>query len=299
MQHLPELRAILPLLDPFLLVTALCFLLKQKLARKYPALLAFLSFRLASWALIYAILAHQNTLPYSYYFYTYWISNLIEAGLTLWCVGQMFSIALSPLAGIRRLATSAVGCICALSLIIAATMTVSSYTEGAVHMTSTRLLVQIVSEVTRFESVLVLCMLVFLAFASHMLGLSYKSRIFSISFGFGFGAMVNLLVAALAAKNAAMTNGLAIWLATIASLPLLVWNLAIMLPEPARRLITVPVDSWMLRWNDIAKSFGHGPAAVVVGEDPLQMMHPNEVLMHQHVMNRRAPANALPQTTHS
>jgi hypothetical protein len=165
-------------------------------------------------------------------------------------------------------------------------MTISSSLNGS------RFLMQLVSQVVRFESMLVLCLLVFLAFASHMLGLSYRSRIFGVSLGFGVTAAATLFNAAFIAHTA-MNTKIELVLSCISSLPLLVWNLSIVLPEPARRLITVPVDSWMLRWNDIAKSFGHGPAAVVVGEDPLQMMHPNEVLMHQHVMNRKATAGAF------
>jgi hypothetical protein len=146
---------------------------------------------------------------------------------------------------------------------------------------------------------LVLCLLVFLAFASHMLGLSFRSRIFGISMGFGFLAAMNLLNSAMIIKNATLNSSATLILACSGSLAFLIWNLALAIPEPARRLITVPVDSWMLRWNDIAKSFGHGPAAVVVGEDPIQMMHPNELLMHQHVMSRKAPAGALAQTSRS
>jgi hypothetical protein len=198
----------------------------------------------------------------------------------------MFSIALSPLTGIRRLASATFGCICALSLVIAGAMTISSTATGSIF------LMQMVSQVTRFESVLVLCMLVFLAFASHMLGLSYRSRIFTLSVGFGIGAAGTLFNAAYI-SHTQMNSSVDAVLAIVTSMPFVVWILALALPEPARRLITIPVDSWTLRWNQIAKSFGHGPAMVVIGDDPLQMMHPNEVLMHQHVMSRsKAPAFA-------
>jgi len=280
---------ILQIADPILIGMALFFLLRQKLAKRYPSFVSFLGFRLVSVPFLYFLLslpAHY----YKYYFTAYWFSAAIEAGLTLWCVGQMFSIALSPLRGIRRLAAGAFGCMCTISLIVAAAMSISSSLNGP------RFLMELVSQMVRFESLLVLCLLVFLAFASHMLGLSYRSRIFGVSFGFGITASASLFSSALMSKTA-MNSKVEMIVACVSSLPLVVWNLAIALPEPARRLITVPVDSWMLRWNDIAKSFGHGPAAVVVGEDPLQMMHPNEVLMHQHVMSRKAPAGALAQVS--
>jgi hypothetical protein len=277
----------LSFIDPILLTTALFFLIRQKLARRYLSVLFYLTFHLVSYVTLYAMLAHRPS--YQTYFVTYWLSAAIGAGLTLWCVGQMFSIALSPLTGIRRLASATFGCICALSLLIAAAMTISSTATGSVF------LMQMVSQVTRFESVLVLCMLVFLAFASHMLGLSYRSRIFSMSIGFGIGAAATLFNAAYI-SHTQMNSSVEKVIAIVGSLPFLIWNVSLALPEPARRLITVPVDSWMLRWNDIAKSFGHGPAAVVVGEDPLQMMHPNEVLMHQHVMSRRSTAPAFAKT---
>jgi hypothetical protein len=276
---------ILQIADPILIGMALFFLLRQKLAKRYPSFVSFLGFRLVSVPFLYFLLS----LParyYKYYFSAYWFSAAIEAGLTLWCVGQMFSISLSPLRGIRKLAAGTFGCMCAISLIVAAAMSISSSLNGP------RFLMELVSQMVRFESLLVLCLLVFLAFASHMLGLSYRSRIFSVSFGFGITAAASLFSSALMSKTA-MDSRVEMIVACVSSLPLVIWNLAMALPEPARRLITVPVDSWMLRWNDIAKSFGHGPAAVVVGEDPLQMMHPNEVLMHQHVMSRKAPAGAI------
>jgi hypothetical protein len=282
-----ELRHVLSYVDPVLLATALFFLVRQKLTRRYLSVACYLSFHLVSVLALYLMLA--NHFSYQTYFVTYWLSAAVGAGLTLWCVGQMFTIALSPLTGIRRLASGTFGCICALSLVIAAAMAISSPATGSVF------LMQMVSQITRFESVLVLCMLVFLAFASHMLGLSYRSRIFTMSIGFGIGAAATLFNAAYI-SHTQMNSSIESILAVVMSLPLLTWNFAIALPEPARRLITVPVDSWMLRWNDIAKSFGHGPAAVVVGEDPLQMMHPNEVLMHQHVMSRRSTAPAFAKT---
>jgi hypothetical protein len=285
--HVSELNRILSVIDPVLLATALFFLVRQKLARRFLSVLCYLSFHLLSVAVLYLMLARKA--PYQSYFLTYWMSAAIDAGLTLWCVGQMFSIALSPLSGIRRLASATFGCICTISLLVAAAMTVSSTATGSIF------LMQMVSQITRFESVLVLCMLVFLAFASHMLGLSYRSRIFSMSLGFGVGAATTLFNAAYI-SHTQMNSALDSTIAIVASLPFLIWSMAVALPEPARRLITVPVDSWMLRWNDIAKSFGHGPAAVVVGEDPLQMMHPNEVLMHQLVMSRRSTAPAFAKT---
>lgn len=287
--HAPEIRTVLAYADPVFLSTGIFFVVRQKLVKRYPSFAAFLAFRLLSVLALYTILGHQQMFSYATYFRTYWVSEAILAGLILWCVGQMFSIALSPLSGIRRLASGAFGAVCAISLVVSIAMTLSSSSSGNAF------LLQVVSQITRFESVLVLCMLVFLAFASHMLGLSFKSRIFSISLGFGIAAAASLFSSALMAKTA-MNSTVELIIACVASLPLVIWNVSIALPEPARRLITVPVDSWMLRWNDIAKSFGHGPAAVVVGEDPLQMMHPNEVLMHQRVMNRQTPAGAVPRS---
>ncbi len=289
--HALEIKHLLSFVDPILLGTALFFLIRQKLAKRYPSFFAFLSFRLVSYTALYVVIRGSNP-SYTLYFYTYWVSAAIEAGLVLWCVGQMFSISLSPLSGINKLASGTFGCICALSLLIAASMTISFNATGS------RFLLQLVSQMVRFESVLVLCLLVFLAFASHMLGLSYKSRIFSVSLGFGIAASASLFSSALMAKTA-MNSKVELIIACVSSLQFVVWNVAVTLPEPARRLITVPVDSWMLRWNEIAKSFGHGPAVVVVGEDPLAMMHPNEVLMHQRVMSRTAPARAIAQTSRS
>src|SRR6266850_6298274 len=127
--HVVGIWTILRFADPILIGTALFCLLRQKLAGRYPSFTAFLIFRLVSVPVLYVLLA-QPPARYKFYFVAYWIGAAIEAGLTLWCVGQMFSIALSPLRGIRKLAASTFGCMCAISLIVAAAMSISSSLNG-------------------------------------------------------------------------------------------------------------------------------------------------------------------------
>jgi hypothetical protein len=120
----------------------------------------------------------------------------------------------------------------------------------------------------RSQSVLALCMLTFLAFASNTLGVSFRSRIFGVTFGLGMMAVSDLVYTAFFTDHASLASPVNsahsfAYMAAIA-----IWVGYFVQPEPARRLVTMPVTSPLMRWNDVAQTLGNPAGQVAVSYPP-------------------------------
>jgi hypothetical protein len=62
---------------------------------------------------------------------------------------------------------------------------------------------------------------------------------------------------------------------------ILLWGGYFALPEPQRKLITLPITSPLLRWNEIAKALGHGTPHVTVGKVDSDVLAEGELRMMQ------------------
>jgi hypothetical protein len=237
----------------------------------------FLSVRfisdLAMGILMMKMQLHPNgAKPFYYaYFYTYWISYALEAGLLLMCVYGIYRLAMAPLQGLQRLGM--------LVFRWAATISVA-VTVGLAfgpHMTSSRFIIRFVAQLQQTSSVLTLCLLLFVCFAIRPMGLSYRSRIFGVSLGLGMLATSNLLVSAwiVSAKQlysfVNIANGVAICLAFCT------WTVYFAMPEPKRRMIILPTTSPFLRWNQISQALGDEPGYVAIAGVPPEMFADAEI----------------------
>jgi hypothetical protein len=120
----------------------------------------------------------------------------------------------------------------------------------------------------RSQSVLALCMVTFLAFASQTLGVPFRSRIFGVAFGFGMMATNDLVTNALALRVTSLAGTInlvheIVYLGAVA-----LWAGYFLQPEPARRLVTMPVTSPLMRWNDIAQTLGNPAGQVAISYPP-------------------------------
>jgi hypothetical protein len=151
-------------------------------------------------------------------------------------------------------------------------------------------MVAMVTQLQQTSSILTLCLLLFVCFAIRPMGLSYRSRIFGVSFGLGFLATTDLIRSAWLAHNSDMfstiniINGLAI------CLTLCIWSAYFAFPEPKRRFIVLPTTSPFLRWNQISMALGDEPGYVAIGGIPPELFSPAEL----EVM-RRASAKMTPE----
>lgn len=253
--------------EVLILIAAVFCVYRAQKNRIYPALWQLLIFWAASDALMLAegIVRHLHAISgttfYSIYFFTYWPSFAINAFLILRVMHEMFRHAVRSIPGVQMLGRPIFFWAIVVSVILAFAAGITPHTSGM------SLLLASAQVLARSQSVLALCMVAFLAIASRTLGVSYGSRIFGVTFGLGLMATANLVSSAAASHvKLASASSIGLELATITSIAL--WCAYFLKPEPARRLVTMPTQSPLMRWNDVAQQLGNPAGQIPVSYPP-------------------------------
>jgi len=249
----------------------------RKQWQDYGALGSFLAIRMVSdvAGLGINLLAAKNPAEagalYYPYFYTYWTSFAVESVLALLIVYGLFRLAMAPLKGLQTLGMLVFKWAAGISVAVALG---SAFTPG---MTGMKYLNAAISQLQRTQSILTLCLLLFVTFAIRPMGLSYKSRIFGVSLGLGVLATNDLVQSAWLALNPNMATTYNYVNGIIICLVLVTWGAYFALPEPKRRLIVLPTTSPFLRWNQISEALGDDPGYVAIGGVPPELFAPAEL----------------------
>lgn len=236
--------------------------------RIYPAFWQLLIFQLASHSFIFSAgltrrLHLIGNLQFSHiYFYSYWVSFTIDAVLVLRVLHEMFRHAMRSVPGVQKLGRPVFFWAVAISVIMASVAGISP------HDSEMSLVFAAAQALMRSQSVLALCMVTFLAFSSHTLGVSFRSRIFGVTFGLAMMATGNLVNAALLSHLPRLTNAANLGLAMVELAAIALWAGYFLQPEPARRLVTMPVTSPLMRWNEVAQTLGNPSGQVAVSYPP-------------------------------
>jgi len=140
-------------------------------------------------------------------------------------------------------------------------------------------------------SVLLLCMLVFVCFATRYLGLTYRSRIFGILLGLGIFSACTLVESAWLATKGTQTVFAPVFLVSAFGFLacLVVWSGYLLAPEPERKLVLLPTTSPYFFWNQVSEALGDDPGHVVVSGFTPDMLAPGEIQML-----KKTPASAQP-----
>jgi len=266
-----HLQDILIKLEPaFLLIAAVAFF-RSGAARRFQALAAYFVVRGAQAAFLETVLSLWgsgmpacDTLRYRVYFYGYWISYIACAVTIFFVVQEVFKRVMEPVPGLRRLGlmafrwvsiVSAVVCLGAVALPAAFSNT-SGDRIGPVGL-----------QTMRCVSVMELCLLAFLALSIHALGRSFRSRLFGVGLGFGVQAAADLIFTALSAKYPGLSSAAAVSMQIITTLVLVTWTVYFIVPEPAveRKMVVLPPQSMLARWNSLAKGLGQLSQPAVAG----------------------------------
>jgi hypothetical protein len=263
-------------LEPVLCAMLVYFLVRNKAARQFGYLIALLCVRFACSAICLPLLYFcgrgiERHEAYQIYFYVYWASYALEAILSLLVIYSIFKLAMAPLKGLQTLGMLVFRWVAAISVAVAIGVALTP------HLSGITFLVSMITQLQQTSSILTLCLLLFVCFAIRPMGLSYRSRIFGVSFGLGLLATINLVNSAWIAHYASMyslfsvVNGLAV------GLTLLTWSAYFAFPEPKRRIIVLPTTSPFLRWNQISMALGDDPGFVAVGGIPPELFAPAEL----------------------
>ena len=257
-----SLNQLLSLAEPLLVGLTLFGLYRVRENRRFPAFTGYLVLRLISTAVLNALLyAHgwlgiERHAAYAAYYYCYFASYLAGACLIFLVMRELFQQLMSPLPGLHRLGTAAFRWIGIISLVFAAASLVFPFSGNR------SLFVSLPSEVMRCVSLLELCLLALLAFSVRTLGLPLRSRVFGIGFGFGLFACMDFVSSAIAFRHPSLSSTANLIAQAGMTVGLLLWAAYFLLPEPERRVVTMPATSTLLKWNEVAVALGH-PAAQV------------------------------------
>ncbi len=263
-------------------VVALCLLVVRKQWSDNAALGAFLAVRCASNGILtYLHYAWGHAWPavsqpsrgavYDFYFYVYWISFAIESVVVLLIVYGVFRLAMAPLKGLQTLGMLVFKWAAGISVAVALGSAFSPATTGVKYI------VAAVSQLQRTQSILTICLLLFVCFAVRPMGLSYSSRIFGVSLGLGIMSTADLVQSAWTALNPSMATAYSYINGAVICTVLAVWTTYFVLPEPKRRMIVLPTTSPFLRWNQISQALGDSPGFVAVGGVPPELFAPAEL----------------------
>lgn len=284
---------LLSYLEPMFCAVVLIMLLRSKSAKKFGFLVALLSVKIVSSLVCLPLLyfcarSLERHLAYQAYFYVYWTSYALESILSLLVVYSIFNLAMAPLKGLQTLGMLVFRWVAAISIAVAIGVALSP------HLTGIKFMVAMVTQLQQTSGILTLCLLLFVCFAIRPMGLSYRSRIFGVSFGLGFLAATNLIQSAWLSHNSDMNSVINVVNGLSICLTLVVWSVYFAFPEPKRRLIVLPTTSPFLRWNQISMALGDDPGYVAVGGIPPELFAPAEL----EVM-RRASAKMVPELVDS
>ncbi len=275
--------------EPVLCSLLVYFLVRTKAARQFAYLFALLCVRLACAFICIPLLNFsgrgiERHLAYHIYFYVYWTSFALEAILSLLVIYSIFKMAMAPLKGLQTLGMLVFRWVAAISVAVAIGVAMSPHQSGIHFMTA------MITQLQQTSSILTLCLLLFVCFAIRPMGLSFRSRIFGISFGLGFLATINLINSAWIAHNPTMYSLFSLVNVVAVTLTLLTWSAYFAFPEPKRRIIVLPTTSPFLRWNQISMALGDDPGFVAVGGIPPELFAPAELEVMRRASAKMTPA---------
>jgi hypothetical protein len=210
---------------------------------------------------------------YNLYFYLYWCSYVVESILALLIVYSVFRLAMAPLKGIQSLGMLVFRWAASISVAVA------FGSAFAPSLSRHDYLMNALSQLQRTQSILTLCLLVFVSFAIRPMGLSFSSRIFGVSLGLGILSTFQLVGSAWISHTPNMQTLFSLVGSVVICATLMIWTAYFALPEPRRRLVLLPTTSPYLRWNQISLALGDSPGFVAVGGVPPEMFAPAELEM--------------------
>lgn len=228
-------------------LAALCFLVVKRQWRDYWALGSFLAIRVVSNASL-TLLAHffdglDRRNAYQAYFYVYWTAFAVEFVLALFIVYGIFRLTMEPWKGLLKFGTILFCVVAGISVVLAMGSAFAPY------MTGIRYLVAAISQLQRNQTLVTLCMLLFVFFAMRPAGISSGSKIFGVGLGLGVLAINDLVQSRWLAFNAGQHIAYRVINGIVICSILVLWTAYLALPEPERR--EIDASSPLRRWNRI------------------------------------------------
>jgi len=234
----------------------------KKLHRRFPALGIYLALRLASMPVLLFFYFGQtrhwfNDYCSLIYFLVYWSAYIASAVLLFFICVEVFRSALSAFFGLQRLGTLAFRWAALVSVIL-------SLSTFSLEHSRALIIADVAFRLMRSVSILELCLLAFLCLSMNALRLSARSMTFGIALGFGLMSSSDFVLAAFWSHNASLSDAFQLVTESLVLVSLGMWVTYCALPEPVRQPVLLPLNSTLLRWNEIASALGHTGTQVAV-----------------------------------
>ncbi len=264
------------------------FLRKAELRKMFPALVVYLGVKVSS-DVVLNVLMHGHwamaaSTLYYVYFAIYWFSFFVGSIAIFYAVRQTFECATLPLAGLKKPGRILFRWIAFTTFIVVIATSLHP------HGFSLRSIPVAMIEMMRCMSMLELCLLAFLAFSVHPLGLSFRSHVFGVGLGLGLLATTDMLIAVTAHIGTSMVSYTSLFGEVGMSCVFLIWCGYFLANEPARKYQMVPATSQLVRWNEIAGALGHKGGQVVLTPAPASQFFLQDV---EKVVDRVMSRNSI------
>src|SRR5579859_7375609 len=232
--------------------------------RTYPAMRAYLLLNTIWGGVTFAIqafptlFASQRAALYG----LFWVAYGVSGVLTFLTAQQVFHDALQPLPGLRRLALVAFRWVALISVALSVVPAVVPLFFRAQSVQTTLL------QAMRCVSVIEFCLLAFILLSVEALGITYRSRIFGITLGFGVLAVVDTVCFMFVLRSGVLLPWTLVRTAG-AVVAAAIWLVYLLMPEPPRRPVLLQSSSQLQKWNEIAVALGKPAPHIALGQpDP-------------------------------
>ena len=260
---LPQIATIS--LDALLSVAACLIFLRPSLRTKYPWIFRYLCARAITGVIIeFLLYGPLLASPDAYtkiYFVTWWASFALSTTFLFLGCSDVYRQAMAPLPGLARVGSPVFRWAALVSLLITAT-TLSSIPVGP------RMVMEALREFARCMGTSELCLVALLLFSVQAIRLSPRSRPFGIAVGLGIMAATDCAQSILMGTNWYNDTTVQIILQAVSFPVLALWIAYALVPEPAGKPVTLPVNSTIYKWNQIASALGHKGTQVVLEPAP-------------------------------
>ncbi len=279
--------------EPIVCGMALLVIWHKRQLSQFRFLSLFLSARLITMVICIPLLRFGgNLIPvrafYQAYFYSYWSSYAIEAVLGLGMVYEVYKLAMAPLRGLQALGMLMFRWAAGIAVAVALGMALGP------QITSQRFIIRAITQLQQTQSILTLCLLLFVCLAIRPMGLSIRSRIFGVSAGLGVLATSEMIDSAWISHAPRLASTFNVVNSIVYCMTVCVWAIYFAVPEPKRRMIVLPTTSPFLRWNQISMALGDEPGFVAVGG-----VHPDIFAPAELEIMRRASLKMKTSSTYS
>jgi len=233
---------------------------RSQLRRDYPWMFRFLIVQAVT-AVIVDFLLYGPLLasPLDYakmHFVAYWIGFFLSSGLLFLSCLDVYRQAMAPLPGLARMGTTVFTWAAIASILVTAT-TFTSITPGPDTIAKIGL------QLLRCAGATELCLLALLLLSMKAIGLSPRSRPLGFAIGLGLMATIDCAKSIVTMLSSGISPVVQLSFESSSIAIFAIWLGYALMPQPARKAVTVPVNSAIYKWDQIASALGHRGTQVV------------------------------------